>query len=105
MTEETLQILPFYTGDRTLQTALQNPKSLRLLWLEVLFNDRVRWKDHLDRPEVRIAYEKACVWYGRYRTMIEGHSGKKMLERRPGDVDMREYRTFLEALHFVSGRS
>lgn len=105
MTEETLQILPFYTGDRTLQTALQNPKSLRLLWLEVLFNDRVRWKEYLYRPEVRIAYEKACVWYARYRTMIEGHSGKKILERRPGDVDMREYRTFLEALHFVSGRS
>jgi hypothetical protein len=37
--------------------------------------------------------------------MVEVHSGKKTLERRSGEVDMREYRTFLEALNFVSGRS
>lgn len=105
MATENLRIIPFYTGDQTLEAALLNPKSVRLLWLEILLNGDFHWKGSLDRPEVKTAYEKACVWYAQYKTMVEGHSGKKELEARRGEIDMREYRTFQEALNFVSGRS
>ncbi|NKE71405.1 hypothetical protein [Candidatus Manganitrophus noduliformans] len=102
MDRSKLRIIPFYTGDESLEAALNNPKSLRLLWLEVLFNDEIPWEEYLDRPEVGAAYEKACAWYSQFKTMIEGHAGKRSLPLRKGNVDMREHRTFLEVLNFVS---
>lgn len=105
-----LQILPHYTGDQTLEEALKNPKGLSLLWLEILFNGEIPWKD-LDIPEVKTAYEKACAWHGHFKTMIEGHVGPRSLkgkggelEDRGGEIDMREHRKFLEALYFAAGR-
>jgi len=97
-----LRIIPFYTGDETLDAALVNPKSLRLLWLEILFNGQIPWEKYLERSEVNIAYEKACAWYSQFKTMVEGYAGKRSLPLRKGNVDMREYRTFLEVLNFVS---
>lgn len=100
-----LRIIPFYTGDENLDAALANPKSVRLLWLEVLFNGEFPWEEYLDRSEVSVAYEKACAWYSQFKTMIEGHAGKRSLPLRGGKVDMREYRILLEALSFVASRS
>lgn len=102
MDRSRLRMIPFYTGDATLEAALANPKSLRLLWLEILVNGDVQWENDLDRSEVSAAYEKACAWHTRFKTMIEGHAGKRALPLRRGEVDMREYRTFLEVLNFVS---
>lgn len=102
MVRSKLRIIPFYTGDETLEAALVNPKSLRLLWLEILINESIPWEEYLDRSEVSVAYEKACAWYSQFKTMLESHAGKRSLSLRKGNVDMREYRTFLEVLNFVS---
>ena len=105
MEQERLRILPFYTGDMTLDEALKNPKSVRLLWLEILLNGQIPWENYLHQTEVKAAYEKACLWYGHFKTMVEGHAGRRSLEARRGKIDPREYRRFLEVLNFVSGRS
>lgn len=105
MDRSRLRMIPFYTGDATLEAALANPKSLRLLWLEILLNGEVPWEEYLDRSEVNVAYEKACAWYSQFKTMIEGHAGKRSLPPRKSEVDMREYRILLEALNFVASRS
>ena len=102
MVRSKLRIIPFYTGDESLEAALVNPKSLRLLWLEILINESIPWEEYLDRSEVNVAYEKACAWHGQFKTMVEGHAGRRSLPLRKGNVDMREYRTFLEVLNFVS---
>ena len=97
------RVIPYYTGDKTLEDVLKSPKSVSLLWLEILLNDGIPWENHLKRPEVKAAYEKACIWYAHFKTMIEGHAGRKPLEIRTGKIDDREYRRFLEALNFVAG--
>lgn len=104
MVRSRLRIIPFYTGDESLEAALANSKSLRLLWLEILINESIPWEAYLDRPEVNVAYEKACAWYSQFKTMIEGHAGKRSLPSRKSEVDMREYRILLEALNFVASR-
>ncbi|MBI3352171.1 MAG: hypothetical protein HY036_06300 [Nitrospirae bacterium] len=80
-------------------------KNYRVLWLEILFNDRVSWETYLDRPEVREAYQKACIWFSQFKTMIQAHTGRKPLESRSGKIDPKDYRQFLEALNFVSALS
>lgn len=102
MNHSKLRIIPFYTGDESLEVVFANSKSLRLLWLEILINESIPWEEYLDRSEVSVAYEKACAWYSQFKTMVEGHAGKRSLPLRKGNVDMREYRTFLEVLNFVS---
>ena len=105
MFKEKLRIIPFYTGDVTLEEALRNKKGLSMLWLEILLNDRISWELYLEVPEIRIAYDKACLWYGNFKTMIDGFIGRRPLELRKGKIDDREYRKFLEAINFVAGRS
>jgi hypothetical protein len=102
MTEETFKILPYYTGDQTLDAALDNKKSRDLLWLEILFNDRIEWERHLNVPAIRTAHEKARVWYGHFKTMIDGATGRRPLPHAAGQIDDRDYRKFLEALNFVA---
>jgi hypothetical protein len=98
-----LVIIPYYTGDRTLDEVLNNPKSVGLLWLEILLNGGFPWGEHLDDPQVNAAYEKACIWYGHFKTMISGRTGRGPLEPRAGTIDEREYRRFQKALLFVAG--
>ena len=58
---------------------------------------------HLHDPRVNAAYDKACIWYGHFKTMVSGHAGRRPLEARKGEIDTREYRKFQKALIFVSG--
>ena len=100
-----LRIISSYTGDQTLEEALKNPRSADLLWLEILLNDEVPWEDHLANSRVRSAYEKACIWYSHFLTLVNGHTGRKPLPSRDGSIDMREHRRFLEALNLVTTRT
>ncbi len=102
-TEGRLRLLPYYTGDLTLEAAVENPKSVRLLWLEILLNRDCPWEAHWDQPVVRAAHDKACAWHGHFKTMIEWHIGPVPLVTRKAPIDMREQRRFLEALQFVAG--
>ena len=103
MVKSKLRIIPFYTGDETLDEALKNKKSISLLWLEVLFNDYISWESYLAIPEIKSAYEKACVWYSNFRILIDSTTKRRPLKNREGKIDDREYRKFLEALNFVAG--
>lgn len=97
-----LRIIPFYTGDQTLEDSLRHPASLKLLWLEILLNGDFPWENYRHFPEVEAAYEKACIWYGHYKTMIDGHIGRIPLETKAGEIDEKEIRTFQEAINFAS---
>lgn len=102
-TTSTLKILPVYTGATSLDEALHDQRGVRLLWLEVLINDRLDLTPWLERPEVQEAYTKACRWYTTYRSLIETVLHRAPLPTDPGPVDPREYRLFAEAIRFVVG--
>lgn len=99
---ERLKLLPAYTHVTSLSDALQDPRSLRVLWLEILFNDALDLAPILEHPAGRAAYQKACRWYTAYRSLIQVVSARTPLPDNPGPIDQREYRTFVEALYFVS---
>jgi len=102
MAEDRLRIIPFFTGDETLDEVLKNKKSLNLLWIEILFNDHISWEDHLDIPEIKMAYDKACVWYSNFKTLLDSTVKRRPLRKVKGKIDDKEYRRFLEALNFVT---
>ncbi len=96
------KILSAYTGLESIDAVLDVPRAKRLLWLEILFNDRLDlqlWEQH---PEVQAAYTKACRWYTTYRSLIHSIVPGNPLPQGFGTVDHREYRTFAEALRFVA---
>lgn len=97
-----LKIIPYYTGTKNLLKALKDRKGLEILWLEILFNDTISWQDYLGIKEIKGAYEKACLWYTNFKTLIENHVKRAPLKTRKGKVDNRQYRRFLEVLNFVS---
>ncbi len=99
---ERLKILPYYTGKKDLEGILGDKKSLNMLWLEILLNDSFDWHSYLNIKEIKIAYEKSCVWYGNFSNLIESSIKRRPLEMKRGKIDNRELRKFLEALNFVS---
>lgn len=61
-----MKLLAAYTGLETIDEVLQNPRALRLFWLEILVNENLNitpWQNH---PEVKNAYKKACQWFKSY---------------------------------------
>jgi hypothetical protein len=97
-----LRLLPVYTGATSIDEALQDQRGVRLLWLEVLVNDRLDLTPWVERREVQEAYQKACRWYTTYRSLIEALLSRSPLPADPGPVDPREYRLFAEAIRFVA---
>jgi hypothetical protein len=97
-----LKILPAYTHVTSLEGALQDPRCLRVLWLEILFNDQLDLLPILEHPAGREAYQKACRWYTTYRSLIQSVIPRTPLPSDAGPIDQRDYRTFVEALYFVS---
>lgn len=98
--ENKLKIIPFYTGKQTLSQAIKDNKSNSLLWLEILFNDGIRWKE-IKYLTVKEAYVKACVWYHSFKSLIDSCLKREPLEFKRGKIDFAEYRRFQEALNFV----
>jgi hypothetical protein len=97
-----LRVLPGYTGAASLEEALQDSRGVRLLWLEILVNDRLDLTPWQNRPDVQEAYAKACRWYTAYRSLIDSVLTRAPLPRQLGPVDFREYRVFAEALRFAA---
>lgn len=97
-----LKILPGYTGASSIEEALRDPRGIRLLWLEILVNDRLDLTPWLNRPEVQEAYAKACRWYTAYRSLVDSLLARAPLPPEPGPPDPRDYRIFAEALRFVA---
>jgi|SRR3989337_102200 len=96
-----LKIIPYFTTLATLKNALEDKRGIKLLWLEILLNGDINWEDHCDIPEIKSAYEKACVWYTNFRSMIDACVKRPPLRVMKGRVDNREYRRFIEVLNFV----
>lgn len=97
-----LRILPGYTGASAIEEVLRDPRGIRLLWLEILLNERLDLVPWMERPEVRAAYTKACQWYTTYRSLIHSVIVRAPLPPEPGPIDQRDYRLFAEALRFVA---
>ena len=104
MEVETVQfkLLTAYTGVETLEEALRDPRAKRLLWLEILMNDRLDAVLDLNRPEIKEAYSKACRWYATYKSLVESVVRRAPLPPDSSPVDPRDYRTFVEALRFAA---
>jgi hypothetical protein len=100
-----LKILPAYTGLNSIEAILQVPRARRLLWLEILFNDQFDFQPWQDHPEVQDAYSKACRWFTTYRSLIQSVLPQVSLPPDSGKIDQRDYRTFAEALQFVTPQS
>jgi hypothetical protein len=97
-----LKLLPAYTGCASLDEALADPRHQALLWLEVLFNDQLDEAALLCHPKGREAFDTACRWYTHFRSLIQFIAPRSPLPLNDGPLDFRHYRTFIEALHFVS---
>ncbi len=97
-----LKVIPSYTGVETLEEVLKDKKSSHLLWLEILLNDTIDWESYLRIKEVRMSYEKSCIWYTNFKTLIQAYTHRQPLKIKKGTIDEREYLRFLEVLNFVS---
>lgn len=94
-------ILTTYTGVKTIDEAVHNKNGLKLLWLEILFNDSIDWESYLEIPAIRTAYDKAAIWYSHFRNMVEQVKIRKPLRKTKGQWDQKEYRRFVEVLNFL----
>lgn len=97
-----LKLLPAYTGCASLEEALAHPRHCTLLWVEVLFNDQLDEAALLQHPSGREAYDMACRWYTHFRSLIQFITPRSPLPADHRPIDFRQYRTFVEALYFVS---
>lgn len=101
LSEQGLKIISSYTGIKKLDEAVSDRKSRSLLWLEILFNEDISW-ERIRHPAVKKSYEKACLWYWAFKSLINSCVKRKPLALKKGRPDPRDYRKFLEALNFVS---
>ncbi len=100
-----LKLLPAYAGVTTMSETLSNPRARRLLWLEILINEKLDLKPWRDHPHVEEAYWKACGWYTTYNTLITSLISRQPLPFNPRPIDFREYRLFAEALRFAAAHT
>ncbi len=96
-----LILLPSYLGVCSVEEALRTERVGRVLWLEILLNDRLdltRWQSD---PTVQEAYRTACRWYTQYRRLLTFLFNRTPLPADPGPIDFRQYRAFAEAVYFA----
>jgi hypothetical protein len=96
-----LRLLPAYLGTSAIGEAIQTERGRRMLWLEILLNDRIDLVPWQSEPAVQTAYRTACRWYTRYRRLITFLEDRAPLPLDAGPIDSRDYRAFAEALSFV----
>jgi hypothetical protein len=96
-----LRLLPAYLGTSAISEAIQTVRGRRMLWLEILVNDRLDLAPWQSEPAVQVAYQIACRWYTRYQRLITFLEKRAPLPVDAGPIDFRDYRAFAEALSFV----
>ena len=97
----TLRLLPAYLGTDSIEEALQSARGRRILWLEILINDKTDLTPYEHDPAFQDVYRTACRWYTHYRALITFLFDRRPLPADQGPIDFREYRTFAEALRFA----
>jgi len=100
-----LKLLPAYLGIRSIEEAVRTARGRRLLWLEILVNDRLDVSPWCENPVVQEAYKTACRWYTHYRRLITHVRNRAPLPLDAGPIDDRDYQTFAEARQFISHHS
>jgi hypothetical protein len=100
--EQHLKLLPVYLGTHSIAETIRTARGRRTLWLEILVNDRLDLSQWRSDPVVNEAYRTACRWYTQYRRLLTYLLCREPLPRDTGPIDFRDYRTFAEALSFVS---
>jgi hypothetical protein len=96
-----LKLLPAYLGTSSIEEAIRTARGRRVLWLEILVNDRLDLTPWSSEPAVQAAYLTACRWYTHYRRLITFVLNRAPLPTTSGPIDSRDYRTFAEALYFA----
>lgn len=96
-----LTLLPAYLGTTSIGEALRTARGRRVLWLEILVNDRLDLSAWQSEPAVLEAFQTACRWYTQYRRLITYVLNRTPLPSTPGPIDSRDYRAFAEALYFA----
>lgn len=96
-----LKLLPAYLGTTSIGEALASARGRRIIWLEILLNDRLDPVPWLGDPAFREAYRTACRWYTHYRGLLTYLFNRAPLPPDSGPIDYRDYRAFAEALYFV----
>ena len=99
--DTTLRLLPAYLGTTSIQEAVQTTRGRRILWLEILLNDRFDPTPWISDPAVLQAYQTACRWYTKYRRLLTYLFNRTPLPIDHGAIDFRDYRAFAEAVSFV----
>lgn len=99
-----LRLLPAYLGVTSIEEALAHPRVGHVLWLEILVNDTIDWRND-PRSLVQEAYRTACRWYTTYRSRITDLIARSPLPADPGPIDFRELRTFEEALRYAAAHA
>lgn len=100
-----MKLLPAYTGLSTIDEVLDNPRAVRLLWLEILVNEHLDISPWQQQPAVQQAYEKACQWFTAYKSLINSMMVRRPLPLNSQPIDFREYRVFAEALRFATAQA
>jgi len=96
-----LKLLPAYLGTDSIEAALATARGRRILWLEILVNDRLDLSPWHSHPAMQEVFQTACRWYSHYSRLITFLFHRAPLPTDPGPIDFREYRTFAEALRFA----
>ncbi|MFY4729301.1 hypothetical protein [Nitrospira sp. BLG_2] len=96
-----LKLLPAYLGTTSIEVAIQTARGRRILWLEILLNDRLDLSPWQANPAVQEAYRTACRWYTQYRRILTYLFDRAPLPLDSGPIDFRQYRTFAEAVYFA----
>jgi hypothetical protein len=94
-------LLPAYLDIVSIDEAVRTARGRRILWLEILLNDRLDLTPWHDDTAVQEAYRTACRWYTQYSRLITYLFNRVPLPVDPGPIDYRDYRIFAEALRFA----
>jgi hypothetical protein len=99
--DQPLILLPAYLGTHSIAEAIRTARGQRVLWLEILVNDRLDLTAWQSDPVVQQAFRTACRWYTHYRRLITWLFNRTPLPPDQGPIDYRDYRVFAEALSFA----
>jgi hypothetical protein len=100
--DQPLVLVPAYLGTHSIDEALHTTRGQRVLWLEILVNERLDLTPWQTDPVVQQAFRTACRWYTHYRRLITSLFDRAPLPPDLGPIDYRDYRVFAEALSFAS---
>ncbi|HHG75523.1 MAG TPA: hypothetical protein ENK22_10780 [Persephonella sp.] len=94
-----LKIIPVFTGKdyQSIDEILKDKKAKKLLWAEILFNDKINWEKYKDKIEKD--YKKAAIYYTNFRYLFKNR--KPLLEIKE-KIDEREIRRFEEIYRFLN---